>query len=80
VSVTFPRCTRRPMKDGLQLNLDSPTIYIDLRDNKFQKEQSAISQSNSVVSPLNMKKKISSIKRTTNTKAKANDQKRYEIT
>ncbi|XP_039543634.1 uncharacterized protein LOC120490257 [Pimephales promelas] len=70
------RCTRRPMKDGLQLNLDSPTIYIDLRDNKFQKEQSAISQSNSVVSPLNMKKKISSIKRTTNTKAKANDQKR----
>jgi len=77
VSVTFPRCTRRPMKDGLQLNLDSPTIYIDLRDNTFQKEQSAI---NSVVSPLNMKKKISSIKRTTNTKAKANDQKRYEIT
>ncbi|XP_077069551.1 dynein axonemal assembly factor 8 [Siphateles boraxobius] len=76
------RCTRRPMKDfkesstKLQLNQDSPTIYIDLRNNTFQTEQSAISQSNSVVRPVNMKKKISSIKRTTNTKAKANGQKK----
>ncbi|KAK7174436.1 hypothetical protein R3I93_001602 [Phoxinus phoxinus] len=74
------RCTRRPMKDfketSAKLHQDSPTIHIDLRNNTFQTEQSAIIQSNSVVSPVNMNKKISSIKRTTNTKAKANGQKK----
>ncbi|XP_048049656.1 dynein axonemal assembly factor 8 isoform X2 [Megalobrama amblycephala] len=60
----------------LQLYQESPTIYIDLRNNTFQTKQSAISQSNSVISPVNMEKEMSSTKRTTKTNAKAKRQKR----
>lgn len=74
VSVTFHRCTERQVKDfretsaKLQLSQEPPTIYIDLRNNKFQTKQSAISHS--VKSPVNMEKEMSSTKRTTKTKAK----------
>lgn len=82
MSVTFPRCTEKQMKDfkvtsaKLPLNRDSPIIYIDLRDDKFQTKQSAISQVSSVITPVNIEQEMSSTKRTTNTNAKANRQKR----
>ncbi|XP_059415123.1 dynein axonemal assembly factor 8 [Carassius carassius] len=60
----------------LQHNQDSPTIYMDLRNNAFQAKLSVISQSNSVVNPANPEKKKISTKKTSNANARANGQKR----
>ncbi len=60
----------------LQHNQDSPTIYIDLRNNAFQTKQSVISQSNSVISPVNPDQKKSSTNKMSNTNARANGQNR----
>ncbi len=84
VFVIFPRCTGRQMNEtdykGPLHNYNtiktSPTIYIDLRNNAFQTKQSVISQSNSVISPVNPDKKKSSTNKTSNTNARANGQKR----
>ncbi|KAF4115819.1 hypothetical protein G5714_003308 [Onychostoma macrolepis] len=78
------RCTGRQMNETdfkgtssqLQHNQDSPTIYIDLRNNAFQAKQSVISQSNSVISTVNSDKKKSSTNKTSNKNARANGQKR----
>ncbi|XP_026068002.1 uncharacterized protein LOC113049670 [Carassius auratus] len=77
-------CTGRLMNETdvkgtsaqLQHNQDSPTIYMDLRNTAFQTKQSVISQSNSVVNPANPDKKKISTKKTSNTNARANGQKR----
>ncbi|XP_073801052.1 dynein axonemal assembly factor 8 isoform X1 [Danio rerio] len=49
----------------LQLNDDSPTIYIDLRTNEFQTTLSDVSQSDSAICPTNLDKEIISSKETT---------------
>ncbi|XP_043089942.1 dynein axonemal assembly factor 8 isoform X2 [Puntigrus tetrazona] len=78
------RCIRRQINETdfketsaqLQHKQDSPTIYIDLRNNIFQTKPSVISQSNSVINSANLDKKISSTNKTSKTNAKANGQKR----
>ncbi|XP_073686478.1 dynein axonemal assembly factor 8 [Garra rufa] len=78
------RCTERQMNKTdfkeisaqLQHNQDSPTIYIDLRNNAFQTNQSHVSQSNSVVNTADPEKEMSAIKKKPNTNAKAIGQKR----